>query len=69
MTTTTETQAKMSLPVVTENPKPTCPVARFGRPHLWVTGAFYWPLGGKDSTLYVGDDYAMCASCGQIEVA
>lgn len=62
MTTSTQTQ-----PTVTENPKPTCPGERFGRPHLWTVGSFYWPLGSKDSTLYVGDDYAMCASCGQIE--
>lgn len=45
----------------------TCPAERFGRPHAWTTGAFYWPLSAPTQQLYEGDDYVMCASCGQIE--
>mgnify|MGYP003440093591 CR=1 FL=1 len=60
----------MSTPTVTPDSerRETCPVERFGRPHLWATGAFYWPLGAIGSALYVGDDFVMCASCGQIEM-
>lgn len=50
------------LGIVTPNPKKTCPVAKFGRPHIWTTGAFY--VGGR---LVVTDDYVMCGNCGQIE--
>lgn len=50
----------------TESTK-TCPVARFGRSHTWLTGAFYYPLGAVDANLYRGYDYVMCAACGQIE--
>lgn len=50
------------LGIVTENPKPTCPVARFGRPHTWTTGAFY--VGPR---LVISDEYVMCGACGQIE--
>ena len=45
----------------------TCSVERFGRPHRWVTGFFYWPLGSPESRPYEGEDYVMCGSCGQIE--
>ena len=56
-------------PTVTphEQRRSTCPAARFGRPHRWTTGAFYWPLAAKDACLYVGEDYVMCGACGQIE--
>lgn len=63
-----------SAPVPTATPldkrKKTCPAARFGRPHVWMIGAFYWPMhtaAGESRTLYMGEDYAMCGSCGQIE--
>lgn len=52
------------LGIVTANPRPTCPDARFGRPHMWVTGAFY-----VDGRLIESDDYVMCAGCGQMHVA
>ena len=68
-TEATELPAPTAPPTVTpiEKRRPTCPDARFGRPHAWATGAFYWPLGSKPTTLYVGDDYVMCSGCGQIE--
>lgn len=59
----------MSAPVATplDERRKSCPAERFGRPHLWTTGAFYWPLGSPDARLYVGEEYVMCSSCGQIE--
>lgn len=56
-------------PTVTpvEERRKTCPQARFGKPHVWTMGAFYWPLGSPEARLYVGDDYVMCGGCGQIE--
>lgn len=57
-----------AIPTITADPKATCSVAKFGRPHLWTTGAFYWPLGASENvSLYVGEDYVMCGACGQIE--
>lgn len=63
---------RIESPTVTpiEDRRETCPRPGFGRPHTWTIGAFYWPLAGQmDGTaqLYVGDDYVMCARCGQIE--
>ena len=55
------------IPAITDRPRKTCPVPGFGRPHVWLTGAFYWPLNGQDRQLYIGEDYVMCGSCGQIE--
>lgn len=49
------------LGIVTENPRKTCPVAKFGRPHVWTVGAFY--VGDR---LIESDDYYKCI-CGQIE--
>jgi hypothetical protein len=49
------------LGIVTENPRKTCPVAKFGRPHTWVTGAFY-----VADRLVITDDYVKCG-CGQIQ--
>lgn len=64
----TQTQGQVvATPEVTAEPRKTCPAERFGRPHLWIIGAFYWPLGGRFQTLYTGDEYVMCGSCGQIE--
>ena len=57
----------MKVPVVTKDPKQSCPVAGFGRPHTWLMGAFYWPLNDCHSGLYVGDEYVMCGACGQTE--
>lgn len=57
-------------PVVTpvSERKKTCPVARFGRPHRWTTGFFYWPLHADGPRqAYTGEDYVMCGLCGQIE--
>ena len=45
----------------------TCPSAKFGRPHQWITGAFYWPRLSPDARLYEGDEFVMCGLCGQIE--
>lgn len=50
------------LGIVTANPKKTCPAARFGRPHMWATGAFY-----VEGNLIQTDDYVKCAACGQVE--
>lgn len=57
-----ETTTKDPLGIVTENPRKTCPVARFGLPHVWMTGAFY-----VGPVLIQSDDYVMCGACGQIE--
>lgn len=57
----------ITTPAITAEPTKACRVAKFGRPHTWITGAFYWPLDGVERTLYVGEDYVMCGSCGQIE--
>lgn len=51
------------LDIVTPDPAKTCPAARFGRPHVWQTGAFYLP----DGRLIESDDYVRCANCGQVE--
>lgn len=61
--------AEAAIPTVTppEARRETCSQARFGQPHTWSTGAFYWPLGSPSARLYVGDDYVMCGGCGQIE--
>lgn len=47
------------LGIVTPNPRPTCPVARFGRPHVWCFG--FWHEGE-----FIADEYVKCI-CGQIE--
>lgn len=49
------------LGIVTENPRRTCPVAKFGKPHRWTTGAFY-----VGPVLIISDEYVSCV-CGQIE--
>lgn len=50
------------LGIVTPDPRRTCSVAKFGRPHFWMTGAFY--IGGR---LIESDDYVICGNCGQVE--
>lgn len=52
-------RAQDPLGIVTPNPRPTCPVARFGRPHVWCFG--FWHEGQ-----FIADEYVKC-SCGQIE--
>lgn len=58
-----------TVPTVTpeDQRRKTCPVAKFGRPHVWITGAFYWPLGSASAVLYEGEDFSMCGACGQVE--
>lgn len=63
---------RMATPTPTplELKRKTCPVAKFGRPHFWVTGAFYWPHESARPArqiLYVGEEFVMCAKCGQTE--
>lgn len=48
------------LGIVTPNPKKTCSVARFGRPHVWCFG--FWHEGQ-----FIADDYVKCGHCGQVE--